>query len=107
LEEDIVRSLKMVVIGLGAVLWLPMAAQGAEDAGEPATQDAAPGTEKQAAAPKCLEAAVNPVTGHALCINPRGAPVDPPPAEALNKPCKPRAHDDDPFTVYERYSACD
>jgi len=99
LEEDIVKSFKMVVIGLGTALWLPMAAQGAEDP--------APGTEKQAAAPKCLEAAVNPVTGHALCINPRGAPVDPPPAEALNKPCKPRAHDDDPFTVYERYSACD
>src|SRR5262245_56967100 len=43
---------------------------------------------------KCLEAAVNPVTGSAYCVNPRGAPVDPPPRESLNRPCKPRAHDD-------------
>ena len=97
----------MVVLGLGAVLWLPLAAQAAEDAGEAAKQEAQNGKEEQTAAPKCLQAAVNPVTGHAVCVNPRGAPVDPPPAEALNKPCKPRSHDDDPFTVYERYSACD
>ena len=35
------------------------------------------------AAPKCLKAEVNPVTGHALCIDPIGAPVDPPPAAEL------------------------
>ena len=44
----------------------------AESAGDPAT-----------AAPKCLEAEVNPVTGHALCIDPIGAPVDPPPAASF------------------------
>lgn len=59
-----------------------------------------------AAAPKCLRASVNPVTGHTFCLEPRGAPVEPP-EEILNKPCRKRAHDDDPFTVYERYSACD
>ena len=40
-------------------------------------------------APKCLKAEVNPVTGHLLCLDPRGAPVDPPPAAEL--PCKPDA----------------
>jgi hypothetical protein len=33
----------------------------------------------------CQEAEVNPVTGHAECIRPRGAPVDPPPRSAV--PC--------------------
>lgn len=50
----------------------------AESAGDPAS----------AAAPKCLKAEVNPVTGHVLCIDPIGAPVDPPPAAEL-PPCKP------------------
>ena len=45
----------------------------AESAGDPAS----------AVAPKCLKAEVNPVTGHALCIDPIGAPVDPPPAAEL------------------------
>jgi hypothetical protein len=40
-----------------------------------------------AAPPKCLKAEVNPVTGHVLCIDPIGAPVDPPPAAEL-PPCK-------------------
>ena len=39
-------------------------------------------------APKCRKAEVNPVTGHVLCIDPLGAPVDPPPAAEL-PPCKP------------------
>lgn len=90
-------TLKALVIAFG-LIWLPVAAQAADKADQPSDEQAAP--------PKCLEAAVNPVTGHALCINPRGAPVDPPPAEAFKRPCKPRAHDDDPFTVYERYSGC-
>ena len=34
---------------------------------------------------KCEEAEVNPVTGHAECIRPRGAAVDPPPQSAV--PC--------------------
>ncbi len=46
---------------------------------------AAPG--EHPAAPKCLKAEVNPVTGHVLCIEPLGAAVEPPPAEAA-LPCK-------------------
>lgn len=34
---------------------------------------------------KCEEAEVNPVTGHAECVRPRGAAVDPPPRSAV--PC--------------------
>jgi hypothetical protein len=41
----------------------------------------------EAAQPKCLKAEVNPVTGHVLCIEPLGAPVEAPPAEAM-APCK-------------------
>ena len=37
----------------------------AESAGDPASAEA----------PKCLKAEVNPVTGHALCIDPIGAPA--------------------------------
>ena len=37
---------------------------------------------------KCRKAEVNPVTGHVLCFDPIGAPVDPPPAAEL-PPCKP------------------
>jgi hypothetical protein len=43
-----------------------------------------------AASPACLQAEVNPVTGHTLCINPLGAPV-PPPSSAL-PPCAPNTH---------------
>jgi hypothetical protein len=87
-----------LVIALGVASWLPIAAQSEEKPPSP--------EEGSAAAPKCLEAAVNPVTGHAVCINPRGVPVEAPPKSAY-KPCKPRAHDDDPWTVYEHYSGCD
>lgn len=51
---------------------------------EPAGGDTGPDS-----APKCLKAEVNPVTGHVLCLDPIGAPVDPPPAVEL--PCKPGA----------------
>jgi hypothetical protein len=37
---------------------------------------------------KCLKAEINPVTGHVLCIDPLGAPVEAPPEEA-KLPCKP------------------
>ncbi|MEZ5828948.1 MAG: hypothetical protein R3D01_11515 [Hyphomicrobiales bacterium] len=92
---------KTVLIALAGSACLTIAAHAADSPDETA------GDQEQAAAPKCLEAAVNPVTGYAVCVNPRGAPVEPPPPEALDKPCKSRPHDDDPFTVYERYSACD
>ena len=59
----------------------------AESAGDPAST----------AAPKCLKAEVNPVTGHVLCIDPIGAPVDPPPA-ASEAPCKPDARSDQAWT---------
>ena len=49
------------------------------------------------AAPKCLKAEVNPVTGHALCIDPIGAPVDPPPAAEL-PPCKPDERSNEAWT---------
>ena len=39
------------------------------------------------AAPKCLKAEINPVTGHTLCIDPVGAPVEAAPKEWL-EPCK-------------------
>ncbi len=63
-------------------------------------------TQETAAAPKCLKAAVNPVTGHAICLEPKGAPVEAPPVEAYQRPCPPRAHDDDPWTIYEHASGC-
>ncbi len=53
-----------------------------------AASGAAAGTEDHAAQAKCLKAEINPVTGHVLCIDPPGAAVEPPPAEA-NAGCKP------------------
>jgi hypothetical protein len=91
------KTLTTLVVALGATLWQPMAAQCAEESAQ--------AEEKSAPPAKCLEAAVNPVTGFAFCVNPRGAPVDPPPVSSLH-PCKPRAHDNDPMTVYERWSGC-
>jgi hypothetical protein len=95
-EEEIVKDLKTLIVALGVTMVLPMAARSA------ATQSA----ETSAAPAKCLEAVVNPVTGYAFCVNPRGAPVESPPRESLNRPCKPRAHDNDAFTVYEHWSRC-
>lgn len=65
---------------LGLALWAVPAA--AEPQGE-------------ATPPKCLKAEVNPVTGHVLCIDPLGAPVEAPPPSA-SAPCKenPRAEGD-------------
>lgn len=85
----------MLTAVVGVALWLPAAH--AENADTPAKQ-AAP-------AAKCLEAVVNPVTGYAVCVNPHGAPVEQPSASAL-QPCKPRAHDNEPWTVYEHWSGC-
>jgi hypothetical protein len=49
---------------------------------------AAAETAEEAPQPKCRKAEINPITGHVLCIDPLGAPVEPPPAEA-KLPCKP------------------
>jgi hypothetical protein len=102
MEEEIVKNLKTLIVALGVTL-LPMVAQSADTATQPA---AAPSKETSAAPAKCLEAVVNPVTGYAFCVNPRGAPVESPSRSTLNRPCKPRAHDNDAFTVYEHWSGC-
>ena len=91
------KQIMTVVVALGVILWLPAAAQSADEPAQSAEQPAAPA--------KCLEAVVNPVTGYAFCTNPRGAAVEPPPKSAY-QPCKPRAHDNDPWTVYEHASGC-
>jgi hypothetical protein len=60
-----------------------------------ATENASPKAEDSAAnagtAPACLQAEVNPVTGHALCINPLGPPVEAPPPSGM-VPCAPGPH---------------
>ena len=43
---------------------------------------------EEAPPPKCRKTEINPVTGHVLCIDPLGAPVEAPPEEAKPQ-CKP------------------
>jgi len=100
-----VKAVKMLTVALGAIAWLPVAAVAAEESTEPADKSPPPAQGSTASA-KCLEAVVNPVTGYAFCTNPRGAPVEPPPPESFQRPCKPKAHDNDPWTVYEHASGC-
>ncbi|MDB5974833.1 MAG: hypothetical protein JWR07_1593 [Nevskia sp.] len=45
-------------------------------AGPAQADDAAPAQDKPTAPQKCLEALVNPVSGHAECVRPPGAPVE-------------------------------
>ena len=40
------------------------------------------GAADPASPPKCRKAEINPVTGHVLCIDPLGVPVEAPPEEA-------------------------
>jgi hypothetical protein len=105
MEEEIVKELKTLIVALGVTM-LPMVAQSADTATQPADAAATQSGATAAAPAKCLEAVVNPVTGYAFCVNPRGAPVESPSRSTLNRPCKPRAHDDDAFTVYEHWSGC-
>lgn len=99
------KVLKTLVVALSVIALLPMAATSEEKSTPPAEQSVP--ADKSAEAPaKCLKAVVNPVTGFAICLEPRGAPVEPPPRASLQRPCKPRAHDNDPFTVYEHWSGC-
>ena len=77
-EEEIVKYLKTLIAALGVTMVLPMAARSAD---KTATQSA----ETLAAPAKCLEAVVNPVTGYAFWVNPRGAQVEPPPRASLNR----------------------
>jgi hypothetical protein len=95
-KDDVLKTLGTLVIALGIALGLHAAGLAADQAAQPA--DAG----KQA---KCLEAAVNPVTGYAVCVNPVGAPVDQPPVASF-KPCKPREHDNEAWTTYEHWSGC-
>ena len=108
----------MLVVALGVTLWLPVAAhsktsippaetpgQSAETSSKPTETPAQP-AEKSAAPTKCLEAAVNPVTGLAVYVNPRGAPVDAPPPSSFH-PCKPRPQDKEAWIGYEHSSGCD
>jgi hypothetical protein len=105
-EDEIVTHLRTLIVALGVAMLLPVAAQSADTATQPADTTATKPGETAAAPAKCLEAVVNPVTGFAFCVNPRGAAVESPPRESLNRPCKPRAHDNDAFTVYEHWSGC-
>ena len=57
--------------------------------GAQSAEESAKSAEKPATPPKCLEAAVNPVTGYAVCVNPVGASVEAPPASSFH-PCKSR-----------------
>ena len=97
--------LRTLIVALGVAMLLPVAAQSADTATQPADTTATKPGQTAAAPAKCLEAVVNP-SGFAFCVNPRGAPVESPPRESLNRPCKPREHDNDAFTVYEHWSGC-
>ena len=52
---------------------------------------ASEGDPASTAAPTCRKVEVNPVTGHVLCIDPIGAPVEAPPA-STELPCGPNAN---------------
>ena len=64
-------GLRTLIVALGITLWLPLAAQSAEEAvpsaekSDQAAEDPAQSAEASAA-PKCLQAVVNPVTGFAI-----------------------------------------
>jgi hypothetical protein len=79
------RAARALVVGAIALVAVVSDHAFAESAGDPAS-----------AAPKCLKAEVNPVTGYVLCIDPIGAPVDPPPAAEL--PCKPDERSNEDWT---------
>jgi hypothetical protein len=72
---------RQVLTGLALAASLAAAAALAADGDTPAS----------AAAPTCRKAEVNPVTGHVLCIDPIGAPVEAPPA-STELPCGPNAN---------------
>jgi hypothetical protein len=69
----------------GAALVLAAVAAGERGWATDAAGGAALGT-----AQSCRTAEINPVTGHVLCIDPLGAPVEAPPA-STELPCRPNA----------------
>lgn len=86
----------MTPIVLGLLFAASFAGAGVLAGDQPMAADAS-NTAAPQTAPVCLEAEVNPVTGHALCVNPLGAAVEPPPA-AAELPCEPDQHRAAPFT---------
>ena len=103
------RSGRVAKLALSTIIgaWLSAAALAQNAEPTPITPEVptvAQSAETSATSAKCLVAEVNPVTGHPVCINPRGASVEAPPP--LSQPCKPRAHDNETGTVYEHWSAC-
>jgi hypothetical protein len=74
METCMWRMVRIVLIGAGLA---------ASTATAPAAEP-----QEQTADVKCRKAEINPVTGHVLCLDPRGAPVEAP-AEALRPECKP------------------
>jgi hypothetical protein len=59
------------------------------------------GAADPASPPKCRKAEINPVTGHVLCIDPLGAPVEAPPEEA-----KPRCNPEEARGQWSYGPAC-
>jgi hypothetical protein len=96
-EDDVPKTFGTLLVAWGIGLGLSAAAYAADQTAQSPDGGTKP--------PKCLEAAVNPVTGYALCVNPVGAPVEQPPVADF-KPCKPRAHDNEAWTTYEHWSGC-
>ena len=92
------KHLRTLIVALGVTMLLPVAAQSADTATQPADTTATQPGEAAATPAKCLEAAVNPVTGSAYCVNPRGAPVEPPHASRSIVLASPGRTT---FTVYE------
>jgi hypothetical protein len=90
LKENGMRETMVSVVVLALMALAPVLAAAAEDQAPPkATQDQGAVAEGQSPPAKCLEAEVNPVTGHVLCVKPRGAPVDPP--NLADEPCQKHA----------------
>jgi hypothetical protein len=93
-RRDMRRIVTPIVMGL--LFAASLAGSGALAGDRPVAADAGDAAAPQAA-PACLEAEVNPVTRHALCVNPLGAAVEPPPA-AAELPCEPDQRGAAPFT---------
>jgi hypothetical protein len=88
-EEEVVKDISALVVALGVTPWLPVVAQSAEQAAQ---------SEENGDAAKVSGSRGEP-RRYAVCVNPVGAPVDPPPVSAL-QPCKRRAHYNGARAVY-------
>jgi hypothetical protein len=76
---------------LGAVLLVVTVLASGLATAEGASPKAEDSAASAGTAPACLQAEVNPVTGHVLCVNPLGAPVEARPASGM-LPCAPGPH---------------